>query len=444
MSTGRLDTDAVDIDAVDVNAIDIDAVFAWLRSLEITVCAAETVHKAMLATRPLRGWLDVMDARIRARDRELRLQILEPADESRDEPPDPPGEPPPPPNLPEAPVGSGSSANPIDGPAGVGHGEGRRRDRASLIIERFVGLDFLLAAGVITSDHVHTISRALHNLDPRVDALIDQHREEIVAVTSRSSCTALRRYLTQVITRISAECGVEAPLRRRRSTLRHWVDRSTGQAKVLAELNPEDYQRFTVLLNAATQQIAASLPGCEREEIAAVALLGLLGAGDGPSISARAVVSMSVIVDAETLSCGPHASSLCEYADGTPINPSELPRLACTADRIPIVVGDGVPLNVGRTQRLATAAQHRAIEAIHSTCAVDGCTTPVTMCELHHVHHWEHGGPTDLANLIPLCSYHHHRTHEQQWQIQVSPDRTVTTISPQGVTHHARPDRIAS
>jgi len=410
------------------------------------------VQAAMSATRPLRGWLDVMDARIRARDRELRLQLLESIDEvgedspegSFEEPRDLPPEPPLPPNLPNAPAGSEPSANPIDGSAGVGHGEGRRRDRASLIIERFVGLDSLLAAGAITSDHVHTISRALNNLDPRVDALIDHHREEIVTMASRSSCTNLRRFLTRLITRLSVECGVETPVQRRRSTLRHWVDRSSGQAKVIAEFDPEDYQRFTALLNAATQQIAGSMPGCEREEIAAVALLGLLGAGDGPSIAARAVVSLSVIVDAATLHSGPHASSLCEYADGTPINFSELPRLACTADRIPILVGDEVPLNVGRTQRLATAAQHRAIEAIHSTCAIDGCVTPITRCELHHIHYWEHGGPTDLANLIPLCSYHHHRTHEQHWQIQLSQDRTMTTISSRGISHRSRPDRIAS
>jgi hypothetical protein len=358
-------------------------------------------------------------------------------------PPDIPPDPPPPP-LPEPPSGSGPSGNPIDTPAGVGHGEGRRRDRASLIIERFRGLDLLLASGAITSEHVHTISRSLHNLDPRVDALIDRHVTEIVTVAGQSSCTMLRRFLTHLITRLSAEIGVDAPVHRRRSTVRHWVDRSTGQAKVLAELNPSDYQRFTALLNAASQQVAASLPGWERDEIAAVALLGLLGAGDGPSIQARAVVSLSVIVDAETLQSGVHGSSLCEYVDGTPINPAELSHLACTAERTAIVVGDGVPLNVGRTQRLATAAQHRAIEALHSTCAMDGCAVPITMCELHHVHYWEHGGPTDLANLLPLCSYHHHRTHEQGWQIQVAGDRTVTTVHPDGTSYVSGPDRLAS
>jgi hypothetical protein len=32
-----------------------------------------------------------------------------------------------------------------------------------------------------------------------------------------------------------------------------------------------------------------------------------------------------------------------------------------------------------------------------------GCERPLAWCEAHHLRHWLHGGPTDLANLALLC-----------------------------------------
>ena len=58
--------------------------------------------------------------------------------------------------------------------------------------------------------------------------------------------------------------------------------------------------------------------------------------------------------------------------------------------------------------RLATYKQRLALRAMHATCAVEGCDMDFDWCEIHHLHPWEHGGLTDLDNLVPLCSYHHH------------------------------------
>jgi hypothetical protein len=446
--------------------VDVEALFLWLRKLDLGSCTSEMVTSAMMACRPVRGWLDVMDARIRARDRELRELLLQsqvdegdplegassgdsenPLDDRVPDPPPPDLPPPdPPPPLPGPPAGSGPGGNPINDSAGVGHGEGRRRDQVSLIIERFRGLDELLASGIITSEHLHAICRALHHLDPQVDAGLNAYSAEIVAHAKKGSSRQLRRYLTSLITSIASQLGVGAPRKRHRSTVRHWVDKSTGTGKVFADLHPDDYQRFLALISVAKHQIAGSMDGYEPEELAAVALLGLIGAGN-QSIAIRAVAHVSVLIDAATLTSGPHGASICEYADGTPINFDDFSRMTCGADRTPILLKDRVPVDVGRTQRLATAAQHRAIESLHTTCAIADCTVPVTMCELHHVHHWEHGGQTNLANLIPMCSYHHHRSHEQKWQHIVNPDRSITTTMESGgksVAHTTFPDRLAS
>ena len=44
----------------------------------------------------------------------------------------------------------------------------------------------------------------------------------------------------------------------------------------------------------------------------------------------------------------------------------------------------------------------------------------------------EHGGLTDLVNLLPLCHKHHHLVHEGAWQLKLLPDRTLKIYRPNG------------
>ena len=119
----------------------------------------------------------------------------------------------------------------------------------------------------------------------------------------------------------------------------------------------------------------------------------------------------------------------CELDNGTKLTSRQLRRLACEADIIPMVLDtNGVCLDMGDTVRLATYRQRLALRALHATCAVEGCDVDVDWCEVHHLRPWEHGGPTDLANLVPLCSYHHHWIHDHDDPdsgLEVRPDRTI-------------------
>lgn len=45
---------------------------------------------------------------------------------------------------------------------------------------------------------------------------------------------------------------------------------------------------------------------------------------------------------------------------------------------------------------------------------------------------WRHGGRTDLENLIPLCSRHHHAVHDSGWQLRLAADRSITVTLPDG------------
>ena len=59
-----------------------------------------------------------------------------------------------------------------------------------------------------------------------------------------------------------------------------------------------------------------------------------------------------------------------------------------------------------------------------------GCDRPPAWCEAHHLRHWLHGGPTDLANLALVCRAHHRAVHEGGWQLTRDPDGRLTATPP--------------
>lgn len=105
--------------------------------------------------------------------------------------------------------------------------------------------------------------------------------------------------------------------------------------------------------------------------------------------------------------------------------------------RAPVVFNsDGAVLDLGRSQRLANRDQRRALRAMYRTCGFPGCDVAVDRCEIHHVTAWDRFGPTDLANLLPLCAFQHHVVHEGGWTLTLDPDRTVTLTRPDGEVIH--------
>jgi hypothetical protein len=105
-----------------------------------------------------------------------------------------------------------------------------------------------------------------------------------------------------------------------------------------------------------------------------------------------------------------------------PITPETARRLACDAGVVRILTGPhGLPMDVGREQRTATAAIRRAIEVRDVHCVFAGCTAPASWCDVHHVQHWVHGGPTSCDNGALLCERHHTAVHEGGFEIARDP-----------------------
>ena len=134
----------------------------------------------------------------------------------------------------------------------------------------------------------------------------------------------------------------------------------------------------------------------------------------GPRHQIVIVADLGVITDES-------ADGRSEIVSGGSIPKSVLSRLACNSELMGMVFsGDGQPLWHGRKVRTATDAQVRALVVRDQGCVV--CDKAPKWCEAHHVQPWQPPGrgPTDIDNLVLVCSHHHHLVHDHRWRLRRS------------------------
>jgi hypothetical protein len=402
--------------------------FAELLDLDVSALDVAGVRAAMGRHRLVESAVHRLDAALRARARDLT-----PA-------PNPSPTRPTPSPSPVRPTG-GIAPETLDGIAGIASPEGRRRNTRSLLIEQYPEFGDALTRGLVSTDHLDVIAGAINRASDEIAAQIPSHRAKILSNAMALTPSQLRRWCDRLLTRIAAELGVAREAQRRAATrLRHWLDRDTGMGHLHGTFDPDTYHRLTALLDTETGRRMTHDRDQNRDHVMAHALVDLVTGSTG---AAESTSSVTVIIDADTLMSGAHANSVCERPDGTAVDIDTARQAACTSDLIPVFVAGGtVPIAVGRARRLATTAQRRAIEAVHTSCAIPGCEVSITRCEVHHLIEWEAGGRTDLDNLIPVCSHHHHRVHADGWRLALAPDRTLTVTRPDGTTVSDSPDRL--
>lgn len=109
-------------------------------------------------------------------------------------------------------------------------------------------------------------------------------------------------------------------------------------------------------------------------------------------------------------------------------------RRLITCDGIvsPTFVADGVAFSVGRTQRIVPErTRQHVLRRDHHTCRMPWCGQTRGL-EIHHIEHWEDGGPTDTWNLVSTCRSCHRRHHRGEFDIDGDAD------DPDGLTYTDR------
>jgi hypothetical protein len=149
----------------------------------------------------------------------------------------------------------------------------------------------------------------------------------------------------------------------------------------------------------------------------------------GERLGKRHRPHLNVVVDHDDLQARGPGRTL----SGVPLPGSTIRKIACDAN-IHRVITDGLGsiLDYGRSTRTIPPAVYTSLVLRDWGCRFPGCDRPAEWCDGHHVQHWEDGGPTNLSNLVLLCSKHHHVIHLSGWHLRLEPTGTVEVTDPNG------------
>ena len=305
-----------------------------------------------------------------------------------------------------------------------------------------------LAEGETTEAHVDAVGRALADLSGEDQARLAAHGDEIRAKAAELGEFAFRAWLARKVREVRTEDGLRR-LERQKAACRakSWTD-ADGMFNVHAKFDPETgiglngrWRNTIEALFHSGVPDGAPLDPFERQQwLAALALAALIR---GDVSGGSGVPDITVVIDVQTLLNGEHEGTRLELGQfNLPIE--TIRRWACLGDITPVIVGvGGTRLLLGRTTRLANREQRRALRVLYRTCAC--CDVVFEHCQIHHVAWFDNGGPTDIANLLPLCHRHHHLAHEGGWKLALMTDRTLRIKLPNGdIRVHSPPRAMAA
>jgi hypothetical protein len=340
----------------------------------------------------------------------------------------------------------------------AGLGEARREVRQAQTLEAMPAVADAVREGRVPLPHVDALARVTSDAGERASSALarPEVQERLVVMAQRQSVTEFGAAAARLMASFdpaSLERGVAAQRRERFFVMSHQpegtflkgrLDHLSAEVVRVAIASvrqaPDDErdkaQADADALVAVAERAVSGMAGVRARRTDDRGLL----APDDEQDSADARVSgvanrptVSILVPAETFAelrearsrerAGRESSLLpVEPAcleDGTPLSTSQLARVLCDCEVGRIVLSaEGLPLDVGRTERLFTAAQRRAIVVRDRHCAWNGCEVPAAYCEAHHIRWWDRDeGETSVENGVLLCSHHHHVVHQLDLEI---------------------------
>jgi HNH endonuclease len=325
----------------------------------------------------------------------------------------------------------------------------RERERADTLDSAAAMAD-ALSDGAITAGHVDALTRATRDLDEAATASLLGDDEALATAASQRSIAEFDAFLRRAAKALAAADGEAHLERQRRATrLRTWTD-DDGMFNLKGRFDPDLGRELARRIRTATRSMfahdvpaTAPVDALERtQHLEALALAELVigdtvaGAASGPPV---------VVIDAtQTNGAG---GPVLDWGIPVELPVSVLDGVLGRSDPDAVIVANGVVLHapgrldLGRTSRLASRAQRRALQGLYATCAVPGCAVHYDRCRLHHVVWWSNGGRTDLDNLLPICQHHHTLLHDNRWDVSLGPNRELSIRVPDGTVLRAGPPR---
>ena len=307
-----------------------------------------------------------------------------------------------------------------------------------------------LTAGRCSVAQAQVIVHALEELPDRVGPeTIARAEATLLGYAEQFRPSQLRRLGRHILEVVAPEVAEVEEARRLADEERHAQERTRlslrplgdGTTRLSGRLPDATASRLRTFLEAFTSPRRASrgsttgadaqVPPVDRMPYARRLGLGfcaLLESVDPATLPEHggATTTVMVTMTLDQLRAELASAGLLDGEAGTVISAGEARRLACSAGIIPVVLGgDSQVLDLGRTRRLFSPAQRKALRLRDQNCRAEGCTIAATWTEAHHVQSWQSGGATDLDNAISLCSHHHHRAHDVRYGTDLLPNGDV-------------------
>jgi len=297
-----------------------------------------------------------------------------------------------------------------------------------------------MAGGQVSVDQARVIVHGLEALPDHVGAdIVAQAEAQLVEYAKEFPPAELRRLARRILDVVAPEIAEAEEAKVLEKEEQHAREKTSLRTKRLGDgtsrttiVYPDaDADRLHTYLDAFTspRKQEGALDG-EEDRIphhrklgqAFCALLEHLDPDQLPDHGGDATtVMVNIDLDSLTAELGTGA-----IVGGEPLSATAIRRLACTANIIPVVLGgNGEILDLGRSRRLYSPAQRKAIRLRDQHCRGEGCTIPAAWTEVHHLKPWSEGGNTDLKDGILYCSFHHHRAHDPRFSHDLLPNGDI-------------------
>ncbi len=297
-----------------------------------------------------------------------------------------------------------------------------------------------MADGTVSVAHARVVVHALEalpdDLDPNIVAKAEGHLVELCHQFTPTEVRRLGRRILEVVAPdiVDAEeaKALEKEEQRARETCRLTLKPiGDGSTRLSGVLPDADATRLRTYLEAYTSPRKDDhtvlgeedrIPYRRKLGHAFCALLEHLNPAKLPQHGGDTTTVMVTIgLDALRHDLGTGA-----ILGGEPLSATAIRRLACEANIIPVVLGGkGEILDLGRSRRLFSPAQRKAMRLRDQHCRAEGCSVPARWCEAHHWIPWSKGGKTDLDDGVLGCSFHHHLLHDPRYTHEILPNGDI-------------------
>ncbi len=334
---------------------------------------------------------------------------------------------------------------------GWSSGWARRLARAGAFSSVQPALGDAWAAGVITSEHVHALARRADELSEAEMAAVIA---ELTPLWGQLSPQAVGAFVARVI-RVLHPPADPDPDESAAYESRSLSFALTSDSVLLSGCLPRvEGEAVIAAIDACAERLrseADHVPPSARRADGLVALVSAAHASGSIPTRGGLPVSVSVAVDTTALGdqtwttsrghtltaaeerfagCDAQLTPILVESGECPDTVEELLHAARSSVLVPTtaastritalaaaLLGTRLPLAVGRTARIATPAQRRALAARDRGCIIPGCGIPAEACQTHHVVDWAADGSTDVPNLALLCWAHHRQVDLRMWAI---------------------------